>query len=93
MKKYYIFKIQFIDGIYQNAIDCLKNDAFMIVPSGPGLATIGKDLQYTKAVQNADFAIPDSGYMVILYRLYFHKKIKKISSPKFIKSFYRGIIT
>ena len=54
----------------------MRQSAFMVVPSGPGLATIGKDQRYTKAVQNCDFAIPDSGYMVLLLRWLKGKKIR-----------------
>ena len=60
----------------------------MVVPSGPGLATIGKDQRYTKAVQNCDFAIPDSGYMVLLLRWLKGKKIRKFSGYVFLKHFF-----
>ncbi len=60
----------------------------MVVPSGPGLATIGKDQRYTNAVQNCDFAIPDSGYMVLLLRWLKGKKIRKFSGYLFLKHFF-----
>jgi len=59
----------------------------MVVPSGPGLATIGSDLRYTHAVQNCDFAIPDSGYMVLLLKIFKGIKIKKLSGYDFLKRF------
>ena len=62
---YNIFGIRFINGSYIDAVVRLRNGGLMVVPSGPGLATIGKDLKYTKAVQMAGFAIPDSAYMVL----------------------------
>ena len=89
MSNYHLFGIQFIDGSYKEAFYLLQNGKFMVVPSGPGLATIDVDKKYWNALKNSDFAIPDSGFMVILYRLYFHRKIKKLSGPKFIKSFFR----
>jgi len=69
LKTYRILGIPFIDGLYNDIIK-LKHGRLMVVPSGPGLATIGKDLRYSEAVYNADFAIPDSGYMVLLLRLF-----------------------
>ena len=60
----------------------------MIVPSGPGLATIGKDLRYTEAVQYADFAIPDSKYMVFLLKVLKGVRINKFSGYLFLKHFF-----
>ena len=84
---YNIFGIRFINGSYIDAMERLRNGGFMVVPSGPGLATIGKDLRYTEAVQNSDFAIPDSGFMVLLYRMFKGKRIRKLSGAMFIKLF------
>ena len=84
-----LFDISFINGNYKVAFSLLNKGQFMVVPSGPGLATIDKDVKYWNALINSDFALPDSGFMVILYRLYFHKKIKKLSGAKFIKFFLR----
>ena len=78
MRVYKLFDITFLNGDYDTVSEKLKNGAFMVVPSAPGLCTIGKDLNYTKAVQNADFAIPDSRYMVLLLWLLKGYKIKKL---------------
>ena len=60
----------------------------MVVPSAPGLETINKDLRYTEAVQNADFAISDSGFMVFLLRVLKGIKINKFSGYEFLKRFF-----
>jgi UDP-N-acetyl-D-mannosaminuronic acid transferase (WecB/TagA/CpsF family) len=85
----HIFGIPFIKGGYSQSISCLTKGALMVVPSGPGLATIGKDLRYTEAVQKSDFAIPDSGYMVLLLRLFKGIKINKFSGYEFLKHFLK----
>ena len=82
-----LFDITFVNGDYNYIISKLYKGCLMIVPSGPGLATIGKDLRYTEAVQFADFAIPDSGYMILLLRIFKGIKIKKFSGYKFLKQF------
>jgi len=74
---------------YKNVVNNLLNGCLMVVPSGPGLATIGKDLRYTEAVQKSDFAIPDSGYMVLLLRLFKGIKINKFSGYEFLKHFLK----
>jgi len=77
MKEFILFKITFSNGSYISIINKLFSGGLMVVPSGPGLATIGKDLKYTKAVQMAGFAIPDSAYMV-LHLNFIGKSIYKI---------------
>lgn len=89
MKTIKLLGINFVDSDFKSIFEMLKNGAFMVVPSGPGLATIGKDLRYTESVQNSDFAIPDSGYMVFLAKLLKGKKIKKISGYKFLRLFFK----
>ena len=87
MKKLQIFSIPFINGNYSVAIKLLDRGNFMVVPSGPGLATIGTDLRYTQAVQNCDFAIPDSSFMILLLKMFKGIKIKKLSGYEFLKQF------
>ena len=65
-----LFNIKFINGDYHLALSKLKKGQFMVVPSGPGLSTIDKDLKYYESLKCADFAIPDSGLMIILAKLF-----------------------
>ena len=86
---YRLFNISFLNGDYHIVIEKLRKGGLMVVPSGPGLATIGKDLQYTKAVQNADFAIPDSRYMILLLNLLKGIRINKLSGYDFLFNFFK----
>ena len=88
MRTYWILGIPFINGFYKNIIIKVKRGGLMVVPSGPGLSTMDKDLKYTEAVLNADFAIPDSGYMVLLLRILKGIKINKFSGYDFLKYFF-----
>jgi len=82
-----LFGIKFIDADYKEAISLLNKGGLMVVPSGPGLSTIETDFEYTEAVQNADFAITDSGYMILLLRLLKGIKLKKFSGYEFLNNF------
>ena len=82
-----LLSVSFINGDYNDAFSRLKKGEFMVVPSGPGLSAIDKDIKYWDALKGADFAIPDSGFMIILSRLFFRIKIKKLSGPKFFRKF------
>jgi len=83
-----VLDILFIAENYNKVFERLKRGGLMVVPSGPGLATIGKDIRYTLAVQNADFAIADSGYMVLLLKIIKRIKIDKFSGYDFLKHFF-----
>lgn len=83
-----MFGITFINGGYSAAIKLLKAGKLMHIPSGPGLATINKDKRYKRAIQSGDFAIPDSGYFVLLLRILKNVKIKKYSGHSFLKDFF-----
>jgi len=82
-----LLSVPFINGDYNDAFSRLKKGEFMVVPSGPGLSAIDKDIKYWNALKGADFAIPDSSLMVILARVFFGLKIKKLSGPKFFRKF------
>ena len=82
-----MFGITFINGGYTVAIKLLQEGKLMHIPSGPGLATINKDDRYKRAIQSGDFAIPDSGYFVLLLRILKNIRIKKYSGQRFLKDF------
>jgi len=89
LRTYWILGIPFINGFYKNIIIKVKRGGLMVVPSGPGLSTMDKDLKYTEAVLNADFAIPDSGYMVLLLRLLKGIRLSKLSGYEFLNHFFK----
>jgi len=82
-----IFGIKFINANFNDIISRLNHGGFMVIPSAPGLSTIFKDERYAKAVKQADFALPDSGYMILLLRLFKKIKFKKYSGYSFLKEF------
>ncbi len=88
MLNFKLFNISFINGVYEEAYSRLKKGEFMVVPSGPGLSTIDKDIKYWEALKGADFAIPDSGYMILLLRLLKRINIKKLSGYDFLRYFF-----
>ncbi len=84
-----ILGVRFINGNYEEAYKRLLNKKFMVVPSGPGLSGVDKNPIYYNAIKSADFAIPDSGFMIILTRFFLGLSINKLSGPKFLRSFLK----
>ena len=93
MKFIKVLDILFISETFNKIFELLKKGGLMVVPSGPGLATIGKDIRYTLAVQNADFDIADSSYMVLLLKIIKRVKIDKFSGYDFLKHFFNEKIS
>ena len=59
----------------------------MVVPAAPTLANINTYIKYHEALMNSDFAIPDSGFMVLTIRIIKNVKIKKLSGYAFLEKF------
>ncbi|MBL52032.1 MAG: hypothetical protein CMG57_08760 [Candidatus Marinimicrobia bacterium] len=85
-----MFGLDFINGGYSEAIKLLRQGKLMHVPSAPGLATINSDKRYAESLRKGDFAIPDSGYFVLLLKLVKNVKIKKYSGHKFLLQFFEN---
>lgn len=81
-----ILGIQFFDGDVDQAIDRMfREGGFLIAPSGTCFARLRRDPVYREAVTHADLAIPDSGAMVLLWRILCRKKITRISGLKYLQ--------
>jgi N-acetylglucosaminyldiphosphoundecaprenol N-acetyl-beta-D-mannosaminyltransferase len=83
-----VLGIKFLVGGYAQAKDLLNQGALMVAPAGPAITMIKKDTQYYSALKESDFAIPDSGLMVLVLRLFKHIKLTKLSGLRFLRSFF-----
>lgn len=82
-----ILGIKFLAEGYPVARQLLDNGALMVVPAAPALATIEKDKFYYEALRNSDFALPDSGLMVLLVKYTSGIHLKKLSGLAFLRHF------
>ncbi|MFN3382487.1 MAG: WecB/TagA/CpsF family glycosyltransferase [Runella zeae] len=88
MKTINILGIAFWDYSVESCYEHLnQKGGLMMAPSGPGLGSIAREKEYYESVQQADVAIPDSGYMVLLWNLFRRPKIKRLSGLAFINYF------
>lgn len=85
MRKIIFKKIKFLDIDEKNLKDIIKKRGLFLFPSGPGLSTIEKDKKYHLALQKADFVFFDSGYFVLLLKIFKKINVKKISGYIFFK--------
>jgi UDP-N-acetyl-D-mannosaminuronic acid transferase (WecB/TagA/CpsF family) len=64
-----------------------QNGGLMTVPAAPALVTITEDKDYYNALLESDIVIPDSGYMILIWRFISGQKLNKISGLEFIDYF------
>ncbi len=81
-------KIKFIN-IYPNKFNkyITKNGLF-VFPAGPALASIQKSKIYHNSLQKADFVFFDSGFFVLLLKIFKNISVNKFSGYKFLSLFF-----
>jgi N-acetylglucosaminyldiphosphoundecaprenol N-acetyl-beta-D-mannosaminyltransferase len=82
-----ILGVRFLNGDADEAIALLSRGALMVVPSAPVLTMLASDPLCRTAVGHADFAIVDSAYMALLWRLMRRRKLRRLSGLEFIRRF------
>lgn len=83
-----ILGIDFFNGQVEEVVDILKDGGLLVVPSGPGLASIPNDITYYKSLRSADLVIADSGYMALLWNTTHSVKVNRISGLEFLTVFF-----
>ena len=82
-----ILGIDFFEGDVEAIVTLMSgNGGFLIAPSGTCFARLQRDDVYRSAVANADYALADSGLMVVLWRLVGGQKVPRISGLRYLKS-------
>jgi UDP-N-acetyl-D-mannosaminuronic acid transferase (WecB/TagA/CpsF family) len=59
---------------------------FIVVPAAPALADLPNDAAYREAVERSDFAITDSGLMVLWWKLLTGETLTRISGLKLLRA-------
>jgi N-acetylglucosaminyldiphosphoundecaprenol N-acetyl-beta-D-mannosaminyltransferase len=83
-----ILGIDFFNGLVDEVVASLKTGGLLVVPSGPGLATIKSETIYYRSLQAADLVIADSGYMALLWNLTHEQKVNRISGLEFLQTLF-----
>ena len=84
-----IFKqIKFININNQEFKSFIIKKGLFVFPAGPALATIKKSNEYYKSLKKADFVFFDSGFFVLLLRVFKNINVQKFSGFKFLGMFF-----
>ncbi len=81
-----ILGIRFYVGELGPLLDLTDEGGLIVVPSAPVLADLEADPAHREAVEGCDFAITDSGFMVLLWRLMKGERLVRISGLRFLRA-------
>jgi N-acetylglucosaminyldiphosphoundecaprenol N-acetyl-beta-D-mannosaminyltransferase len=81
-----ILGLDFFDGSPSQAVDrAFKRGGLIVAPSGTCFRRLQRDESYRDAMLHADLVLPDSGFMVLLWRILRGGHINRISGLAYLK--------
>ncbi len=81
-----ILGIDFFHGSAGEAIARMRRGGLLVVPAAPALKELGKDAEYREALLNADLAITDSAYMVMIWNMLRRReKVRRLSGLEYLR--------
>jgi UDP-N-acetyl-D-mannosaminuronic acid transferase (WecB/TagA/CpsF family) len=81
-----ILGIRFYVGQPAGLMELTKQGGLIAVPSAPVLTRLTEDEVHRVAVEGCDFAITDSGFMVLLWRFIKRDRLVRISGLRFLQA-------
>jgi UDP-N-acetyl-D-mannosaminuronic acid transferase (WecB/TagA/CpsF family) len=80
-----ILGVDFFDGSAADAINIMRKGGLLVVPSAPTLKDLDRNLAYRDSILNADLAITDSAFMVLIWNRLQSKPIKRLSGLEYLR--------
>lgn len=74
------------DSLERALVEAHGSGGLFLAPSGPGLAELGKNPHYDRALREADVNLIDSGYLALLWQKRSRQSVERHSGLKFIKA-------
>jgi UDP-N-acetyl-D-mannosaminuronic acid transferase (WecB/TagA/CpsF family) len=80
-----ILGVRFFVGDASEAVELGMRPGLVVVPAGPALMELAHDREYRQALLEADLAITDSGFMVLLWNIMKQDHIHRVSGFEYLK--------
>jgi UDP-N-acetyl-D-mannosaminuronic acid transferase (WecB/TagA/CpsF family) len=81
-----ILGIDFFDGSAKEAIDIMRtNGGLLVVPAAPALKDLDRNRDYRESLLNADLAITDSAFMVLIWNQLQSTRITRLSGLEYLR--------
>ena len=79
-----ILGIRFFLGTAKQAVERMRGGGLLVVPAAPALRELETKPSYREALMNADMAIADSAYMVMVWNWLQHDSIRRLSGLEYL---------
>jgi UDP-N-acetyl-D-mannosaminuronic acid transferase (WecB/TagA/CpsF family) len=80
-----ILGIRFFGGSAQAAIAQVRGGGLVVVPAAPALKDLDHSLDYRESLLNADLAITDSGFMVLIWNFMMRDHLHRLSGLEYLE--------
>ena len=80
-----ILGIDFFHGTAAQAVDRMRNGGLLVVPAAPALKDLGSNAAYRESLINADLAITDSAFMVLIWNWLQRAAITRLSGLEYLR--------
>jgi UDP-N-acetyl-D-mannosaminuronic acid transferase (WecB/TagA/CpsF family) len=84
-----ILGIDFFDGSAKAAVEIMRNGGLLVVPAAPALKDLDSNHGYRESLLNADLAITDSAFMVLIWNLLQSSPVKRLSGLEYLRELLR----
>lgn len=80
-----ILGIDFFGGPAKEAINRIRRGGLLVVPAAPALKDLDTDVDYRESLLNADLAITDSAYMVLIWNALQRDNLYRLSGLEYLR--------
>lgn len=80
-----ILGIDFFCGSVRDAIDKMRRGGLLVVPAAPALKDLATNGPYREALLNADLAITDSAFMVLIWNATQRDNVSRLSGLEYLR--------
>lgn len=81
-----ILGLRFFVGSVESLVGKTREGGLVVVPAAPALVDLPTNVSYRRAVENARFAITDSGFLVLLWFLRKGEWLERISGLRYLRA-------
>jgi acetyltransferase-like isoleucine patch superfamily enzyme/UDP-N-acetyl-D-mannosaminuronic acid transferase (WecB/TagA/CpsF family) len=85
-----ILGVRFFIGGAAEALARMASGGLLVVPAAPALKDLPMNAGYREALLNADLAIADSGFMVLIWNWIEGDSVRKLSGLAYLREFLRN---
>lgn len=89
LRKIILKNIEFNNFKHNEFNKIIKKKGYFTFPSAPGISSIEKDKNYYNSLINSDLVFFDSGFFVLLLRIFKNIRVIKFSGFKFLELFFK----